>query len=415
MHVLVCGAGVIGLCCAHFLRERGHEVTVIDRESRERDACSFGNMGMIIPSHFMPLASPQVVRRALKWMFDSASPFYVKPRLDADFIRWSLRFVRAANARRAAQASLLLRDLHLASRRLYEQLAAATHNEIGLSTRGMLVLCNTRRGLEEERRAADHAGSLGLAAEIVSRERAAELEPAMRMDIEGAILYPLDAHLTPPRLMATLLRLTEEAGVQFHWAREITGWRVGRHGIEAARTTAGELRADTYVLAGGSWSPAIVRELGITLPIEPGKGYSITLSHPRQLPRHCFALSEANTAVTPMGSALRIGGTMEFSGMNRIVRRERVQRLVDAAVRYFPEFRTQDFEGTTAWIGLRPCSPDGLPYVGRFARYPNLCAATGHAMMGVSLGPITGYLVAEILSDNGTSLPIEALDPDRYA
>jgi D-amino-acid dehydrogenase len=414
MHVLICGAGVIGLACAYFLRERGHDVTVVDRETRERDACSFGNMGMIVPSHFMPLASPGVAGRALKWMFDSASPFYVRPSLDPALIGWSFRFMRAANATRARRAAPLLRDLHLASRRLYEQLALETGNAFDLVARGMLALCRTEHGLAEEAEAAEYANALGVPAEVVSPARAAELDPDVRMDIRGAVFYPLDCHLTPMRLMASLLRLVEEGGVRLLWSTEITGWRTTAGRIGAAQSARGELAADAFVLAGGSWSPATVRELGIRLPMQPGKGYSVTLTHPRRLPRLCSILSEAKTAVTPMGQSLRIGGTMELSGMNRTIRRERVQSIIDAAVRYLPDLRADDFHDVPAWTGLRPCSPDGLPYVGRFARYPNLCAATGHAMLGVSLAPITGFLVADILSGTTPSLPIEALDPNRY-
>jgi D-amino-acid dehydrogenase len=415
MHVLVCGAGVIGLACAYYLRQRGHEVTVVERQTRERDACSFGNMGMIVPSHFMPLAAPGVVRQAIRWMFDSASPFYVRPRLDPEFILWSYRFVRAANEKRAIRAAPLLRDLHLASRRLYEQLAGETHDAFDLVKRGLLVLCRTARGLDEEARAARLAQAMGLAAEVVTPARAAELDPGVRMDIVGAVYHPLDAHLTPSKLMATLLRLTEQSGVNLLWSTEVTGWRASKSRIDAVRTRNGELTADAFVLAGGSWSPGMVRELGIRLCLQPGKGYSITLARPPRVPRLPSILFEANAAVTPMGTTLRIGGTMELSGINLSVRPERVQRLIGAARSYFPELRAEDFQEAPAWIGLRPCSPDGLPYVGRFARYPNLCAATGHAMMGVGLAPITGLLVAEILSGDEPSLPIETLTPDRYA
>ncbi|MGQ0835728.1 MAG: FAD-dependent oxidoreductase [Gammaproteobacteria bacterium] len=415
MRVVICGAGVIGLNCAHYLRERGHEVTVVERETRERDACSFGNMGMVLPSHFVPLAAPGVVPRALKWMFDSASPFYVRPRVDPDFIAWAFRFIRAANAKHASRSSPLMRDLLFASRRLYEELADRTANELGLVKRGMLILCRTAHGLDEEAQAAAVANALGVPGEVVSPARAAELDPGAQMDIVGAVYYPLDCHLTPARLMATLLDLTEAAGVNFRWSTEVTGWRTSNARIEAAKTTAGELAADAFVLAGGSWSPAIVRGLGIKLSLQAGKGYSVTLTRPRELPQLCSALSEARVAVTPMGSSLRIGGTMELTGMNRTIRNERVRAIIDAATRYFPALRPEDFRDAPPWAGLRPCSPDGLPYVGRFARYPNLCAATGHATMGVSLGPITGKLVAEILSDGTPSIAIEALAPDRYA
>jgi D-amino-acid dehydrogenase len=410
----VCGAGVIGLSCAIFLRERGYDVTVLDRETRERDGCSFGNSGLIVPSHFEPLASPGRLRRAFRWMFDSGSPFYMRPRLDAAFLGWTLRFMRAANARHVARSAPVMRDLLLESRRLYGELARRTDNAIGLVTRGMLMLCTTPHGFEEEARAAEHAQALRIPAEVVSPSRAAEIDPGIRMAIAGGVFYPLDSHLSPPKLMAVLLQLADEAGVRFEWSTAVTGWRVSRNRIDALRTAQGEIEADEFVLASGSWSPLAVRPLGIRLPLQPGKGYSITLQHPRRVPQLCSVLSEAAVAVTPIGSALRFGGTLELSGLEGPFRAERVASIVRAVTRVFPELKPEDFSGTPAWSGLRPCTPDGLPYVGRFGRYPNLCAATGHAMMGVSLAPVTGQLVAQILSGEQPTLPVAALDPDRY-
>jgi D-amino-acid dehydrogenase len=414
VHVAVCGAGVIGLSCAIFLAERGHDVTVVDREAPQRDGCSFGNSGLIVPSHFEPLASPGRLRRAFRWMFDSASPFYVRPRLDAAFLGWALRFMRAANARHVARSAPVMRDLLLESRTLYGDLARRTDNAIGLVTRGLIVLCSTRRGLEEESRGAAHANALRIPAEVVSPSQAAQLDSGIRMHIAGGVFYPLDSHLSPPRLMAVLLQLAEGAGVRFEWSTQVTGWRTSARKIDAVQTSRGEIAADAFVLAGGSWSPHIVKSLGIRLPLQPGKGYSITLQHPRRVPQLSSVLSEAAVAVTPMGSALRFGGTMELSGFDGPFRSERVASIVRAATQVFPELRPEDFGAAPAWSGLRPCTPDGLPYVGRFARYPNLCAATGHAMMGVSLAPVTGKLVAQMLSGEEPTLPVAALDPDRY-
>ncbi len=414
-HIVIVGAGVIGLCCAHYLRARGHEVTVVERSPEDRDGCSFGNAGMIVPSHFIPLAAPGMTSLALKWMFDAKSPFYIRPRLSWDLIRWGLRFMRAANAEHVARSAPLLRDLSLASRALYEQLAAETKNDFGLVQRGLLMLCRTQHALDDEAAVAIRARELGLAAEVVSPARTAELDPGVRMAVAGAIYFPQDCHLVPQRLMTTLLRLTRAAGVRFKWSTEITGWRIQGSRVAAALTTSGEMPADEFVLASGAWSPATVRALGLTLPIQAGKGYSVTLPRPRELPQLCSIFNEARVAVTPMGGTLRIGGTMELSGMDESIRRERVAGITEAVPQYFPGFTADDFRDLPVWRGLRPCAPDGLPYVGRFARYANLTAATGHAMMGLSLAPITGRLVAEILSGEKPSLALGLLSPDRFS
>jgi D-amino-acid dehydrogenase len=415
--VVICGAGVIGLCCAHFLRARGCEVTLVEREPEVHDGCSFGNAGMIVPSHFIPLAAPGMVARGLKCMLNARSPFYIRPRLDADLAGWCWRFFRAANAAHVARAAPLLRDLHFASRELFAELAAGTGNDFGLATRGLLMLCRTQRALDHEAAVAVEAERLGVPAQVLTAAQAAALDPGMRMDIAGAVHFPRDCHLNPQRFMATLTRLVRESGATFLWSSKITRWRHAGSRIAAAELDDGrhEIAADEFVLAGGSWSPALGRDLGLKLPLQPGKGYSLTLPQPRQLPQLCSILSEASIAVTPMGATLRVGGTMELSGFDARVRPERVQQIVESMPKYFPEFRADDFRDVPVWHGFRPCSPDGLPYVGRFARFQNLCAATGHAMMGLSLAPITGRLVAEIISGEKPSHDLALLSPDRFS
>jgi D-amino-acid dehydrogenase len=414
-HVVVCGAGVIGLCAAHYLRQRGHDVTVIERNAAERDGCSFGNAGMVVPSHFVPLAAPGMVSLGLKWMFNSRSPFYVRPRLSADLIGWGLRFMRACTAEHVARSSPLLRDLNLASRELYAELAATLPDDFGFTPRGLLMLCREAATFEHEAVHARRAQELGVPAEVVSPRRAAELDPGLRMSIAGAIHFPRDAHLSPNRFLAALTKSLSAAGMKFLWQTEINGWLSEGHRIAAARTSRGDISADEFVLTGGAWSAAMIRPLGLRLCLQAGKGYSLTLPHPRQLPRLCSILAEAHVAVTPMGTALRIGGTMEVVGLDESIQRNRVDGIIESVPRYFPDFTSEDFRDVPAWRGLRPCSPDGLPYLGRFSKYANLTVATGHAMMGVSLGPITGKLVAEIISGEKPSHPLERLSPDRYA
>jgi D-amino-acid dehydrogenase len=235
------------------------------------------------------------------------------------------------------------------------------------------------------------------------------------MDIVGSIYFPKDCHLSPHLFTAGLTRLVQQAGGQFSWNTEVRGWRKGSKGIEAVETNRGALQADDYVIAGGSWSPEIARGLDLKLPMQPGKGYSVTLSIPRRLPAICSILTEARVAVTPMGSTLRFGGTMEMAGMDDSINPVRVQGIIKSAVKYFPELRLEDFNNLPAWRGFRPCSPDGLPYLGRFPQYSNLLAATGHSMMGLSLGPITGKLMAQIVSNERPAVDIQLLEPGRYS
>jgi D-amino-acid dehydrogenase len=414
-HALICGAGAVGLCCALFLRERGYEVTLIERDSAGGDGCSFGNAGMIVPSHFTPLAAPGAIGLGLRWLLDPGSPFYIRPRFDPALASWIVHFARAANREHVDRAGRALRDMLLASRELYEQLADRCDNAFGLTKRGLLMLCRTRAGLEAETRAARHARDLDLPIEIVSPARAAELDPGIGMDIAGAVFYPLDSHLDPRLLMRKLTELATAAGVTIHWSTRLDAWRTTGERIAAATTSQGEIAADEFVVATGAWSAEVVRSLGRRLLLEGGKGYSFTLPNPTQLPRLCSVLSEAHVAVTPMGSSLRIGGTMEFAGLDRSVSERRTRAIAAAAAQYFPALRAQDIAQVRPWAGLRPCTPDGLPYIGRFAPYSNLCVAAGHAMLGISLAPITAQLVAQVLAGERPRIALAPLSPQRYS
>jgi D-amino-acid dehydrogenase len=417
-HVLIVGGGIVGLSVAYYCSRKGHRVTLLERGGRNRDGCSFVNAGMLVPSHIVPLASPGMVRLGLRWMWNPESPFYVKPRFSADLLSWAWKFHRAATQPRVDRAAPVLRDLHLASRDCYREWAALWNNDFNLAERGMLMLCNTERGLEEETKAAEYARRLGIAAEMLTPSETAELEPRLRMAITGSVYFPVDCHLTPERLMAALTREVEVAGVEVTYDAGVDGWRSKGDRIEAVRTSGAvgaEVRADEYVICAGIWSQNLVRDLDIRIPMQAGKGYSLTLESPASLPSVCAILSEARVAVTPMGSSLRFAGTMELTGIDERIDAARVRGIVKSVAGYFPDITPAHLEQATVRSGLRPCSPDGLPYVGRVSRFANLSVATGHAMMGMSLGPITGKLMAETLSDEPLSCSMEGLSPDRYA
>ncbi len=415
--VVIVGGGVVGLCTAYYCARNGFNVTVVERKSPHRDGCSFGNAGMVVPSHFVPLAAPGAVSLALKWMWNPASPFYIKPRLNADLFTWGLKFWRAANAAHVQRSAPLLRDLALASRASFEEFAALPDNDFGLVKKGLLMLCKTHHGLEEESKTAERARALGIPADVLDAKQTAALDPGARMDIAGAVYFPLDCHFSPGRFMDKLQqRLETIPAVNFIWDSEVVGLRIeNERRISAIKISEDrEIEADEFVLCAGSWSPQLAKQLGLKIPIQAGKGYSLTLPQPRQLPQICSILTEARVAVTPMDGALRVGGTMEVAGLNEDINPVRVRGIVDSFCTYFPEFKADNFAGIRPWRGLRPCSPDGLPFIGRTAKFSNFSAATGHAMLGMTLGPATGKLMAEILSGQKPSLEIALLSPDRY-
>jgi D-amino-acid dehydrogenase len=418
--ILVVGGGVIGLSTAYYCARRGHQVTLLDRNPEQRDGCSFGNAGMVTPSHFVPLAAPGIIGTAFKWMWNPESPLYIKPRLNWDLLSWGWKFMGAANVQHMERSAPVLRDLSFASCTCFEELAALANNEFGLVQKGLIMLCLTQQSVDHEAAFARQANELGVPAEVLDTLALKRLEPNMTMNVAGGVYFPKDCHLTPSRFMASLKQQCDKVGVNFLWETETTSWRSSHNGRLEAVTCRGprgtaDYSGDEFVLCAGSWSPSVVRELGLKLPMQAGKGYSLTLQQPRELPQICAICTEARVAVTPMGQSLRFGGTMEIAGLNEDINPVRVQGIIKTVPRYFPKFTACDFEGVQPWRGLRPCSPDGLPYVGRTTRFKNLSVATGHAMMGLSLGPITGKLISEVLSGQTPSIDIQLLNPDRYA
>lgn len=414
--VIICGGGVIGLSCAYYLAREGWRVTVVERNAEGADTCAHGSAGFVSPSHVIPLAAPGMVWKGLKWMMSSRSPFYIKPRLDGDLMRWGWLFARACTERHVRRSAPVLRDLCLGSRQLFVELADITGNSFELKTEGLLNLCQTQECLDHETHGlAALANELGIEAQVLDAAQTAALEPGTRLAVMGSVYFPIDAHLTPRRLMSALTTLLTDMGVKFSWNTSIYGWRAEGGRIAGVSTTAGDLFADEYVLTGGSWSPSMVNGLGLRLPIQAGKGYSLTLEKPRFQLTKSLILTERRVAVTPMGESLRFGGTMEISGHSDNVRPERVEQIIAAARAFFPEITAADFAGLKPWFGYRPVTPDGLPYLGRLGRYANLATASGHAMLGLTLAPISGLLIAELLTGRKPSVDLTLLNPNRYA
>ncbi|MXV17264.1 NAD(P)/FAD-dependent oxidoreductase [Hufsiella ginkgonis] len=410
--VIIIGGGIIGLSSSYYLRRAGHEVTVLDKGKIEGN-CSYGNAGMIVPSHFVPLAAPGMVQQGIRWMFNRKSPFYVKPSLNFRLISWGLKFLAHANSRHVEQSAVPLRDLSLLSKRLYDELAMEPGFDFGLKHRGILAFYKTEQAAEEEAHLVANGRALGLDMEILSAARCRALQPGLELDVLGAAHYRCDAHISPNRLMALLqenLVANDVVVVEEHGVSEVisSGGRI-RKIIAGGR----EFEADEYVIAAGSWSPEVGRMFGLNIPLMPGKGYSFMEKDAKRRLQIPALLCEARVAVTPMDGSIRYGGTMELGKLNRQVNLNRVRGIAEAVPKYFPGLRPLMPAEKDIWYGFRPASPDGLPYIGRSARLSNLVIATGHGMMGLSLGPATGKLVSEVIAGEITGMDIGAFSPER--
>jgi len=412
--VVILGGGVIGLCTAWYCRQHGFDVTLIEAGDAERDGCSFRNAGMIVPSHVVPLAAPGAIMQGLKWMWNRESPFAIRPRMNADLLRWGLEFWKASTPTRVDAAAPLLGQLHLASRQLFEWFADHPEMDFDLVRQGLLMLCRTSKALETGGQLAERARQLGMPAEVFDARQVKAREPDVELAVQGAVHFPQDCHLIPERFMADLQRGLERQGVRFLWNTRATGWRSDGRQLRALATDQGPVNGDQFVLCGGVWSADLVRGLPLRLPLQAGKGYSLTLTQPRQLPRHCSLLTEARVAVTPMGTSVRVGGTMELAASNNAANPNRVRGIAKSFCAYYPEFDPEDFAELKVWTGLRPVPPDGLPYLGRTRHLVNLFVAAGHGMMGLSLGPVTGQVIADLIAGEPSAFDLRLLDVDRF-
>ncbi|AFK04600.1 FAD dependent oxidoreductase [Emticicia oligotrophica DSM 17448] len=421
--ITIIGSGVIGLFSAYYLSKKGYEVTIIERTNGD-DSCSMGNAGMIVPSHFIPLAVPGMIEKGIRWMFNAESPFYVKPRLSVDLISWGLKFYQAANKKQVERAMPALRDISLLSKALYQDLSKDAAFNFAFEEKGLMMLCKTEHSFEEEVEVAHQAKELGLETKILSVAELHKLEPEVKPDVAGAILYTGDAHLYPNQLVKNLKSYLINKGVKFLYNTEVTGFEFEKKEINkikvkqiAGNSTKNlELKTQNLVIATGSWSPNLAEMLNIGLPMQAGKGYSVTYQQNEgQKLNIPSILLEARVAITPMSDNLiRFGGTMEIGGINDEINMNRVRGIIKAVPNFFPNYDIKMPEKEQVWYGLRPCSPDGLPYIGRTNSYKNLIIASGHAMMGLSLAPATGKLVQEIIDNEKNSIDISLYNPERY-
>ncbi|MCL1108134.1 FAD-dependent oxidoreductase [Shewanella schlegeliana] len=423
--VAVIGGGIIGVCSAYYLHKAGKSVVVIDKDEIGK-ACSFGNAGYITPSHFIPLAASGMIQKGLKWMLNPQSPFYVRPSLNVDFLKWLLSFAKKCTPQHTLANQQAILDINLKSLELYQALHLEAEFDFEFHQNGLLMLCNTQQGLNDEATTVAAANKLGLKAKMLTPKDLQQLEPDIQLDVIGASFYPEDAHIAPYEFIVAMKNYLAAQGVEFRQRTEITGFTkdTTNSKIRSAITADGEIRAADFVLANGAWSPKLAKQLGFSLPVQPGKGICISFDSPpvkegaKLECRTPFILSEAKVAVSPLDNGIRFGGTMELGVLSSQessgISLNRIKGLTKSAARYLPDLDTTQVKSEEFWSGFRPCSPDGLPIIGRVDTLANLTLATGHAMMGLSLGPITGKLISEIITKEKTSLDLTPFSPSRF-
>jgi D-amino-acid dehydrogenase len=417
--IVIIGGGIIGLFTAYYLAEEGFEITIIEKTDGS-EGCSTGNAGMVVPSHIIPLAAPGMIEKGLRWMFDAQSPFYVKPRLDWNLLKWGIHFYKAANQKQVEKAKIALRDISLFSKAQYQQLAQKGAFSFGFEEKGLLMLCKTEKLFEEEVETAHQATEIGIKGEILTKIQVHELEAETKPNVVGGVLYPGDAHLYPNILVEELKHYLKYKNVKFEYNSEFTDFEKNSESIsKVIYSKSGEnkqINCDELIIATGSWSQNIAEKLKTNMPMQAGKGYSVTKPQIQGKKINIPSiLLEARVAVTPFDSKkIRFGGTMEIGGINNTIDMNRMKGIVKSVPEFYPEYQLEMPQKEDIWFGLRPCSPDGLPYISRSTKYKNLTFATGHAMMGLSLAPGTGKLVAEIIAGQKPSVDLGLFGVERF-
>lgn len=408
---VIIGGGIIGLCTAYYLSKEGHKVTILDKGSGNAGA-SYINAGYITPSHFIPLSSPGIITKGLRWMLNSKSPFYVKPRLNKHFLDWAWSFKKSATKIKVNQSIPVLKNLNLFSRELYEDMKRSQDFAFVYERNGLLMCYKTEHGGKEEEEIAEIAVKEGMDIKHMTSEELNQQFPKANYNVKGAFYYDTDAHMTPDEFMKQLHEFLERSGVSFIKNAEVEDFEISGTRIVSVKTAEKNYKADEIILAAGSWTPIMARKLKLSIPIEAGKGYSFNVYNETGIVLPSI-LTEAKVAVTPMNGFTRFAGTMELGGINNTINPMRVEAIAEAAENHFNGLKISEEIKLSARSGLRPCSPDGIPYIGRSKKWDNLIIGAGHAMMGWSLGPATGKLISEVIENKKLSLNMKPFNPDR--
>lgn len=414
--VAVIGGGVVGAASAYYLNKLGYQVTILEK-NKFGSGAAHGNCGYVCPSHILPLAGPGVIKKTLKAMFSPNSPFSIKPRLDLSLWSFLIQFARYCNQKDMLEGGKTLQKMLNSSKSLYEELFSSEPLDAEWQTSGILYPFRNPAGMEHfaenNQLLREHFGH---GADRYEGDDVVALEPALKPGLAGGWHFSGDCHLRPDKLMSSWKTLLEAQGVTILEAHEFQGFSQSSSGgkgrAAVAKTARGEVEADAFVVATGAWTPLLNKHLGCKVPIQPGKGYSLTMARPSRCPKIPLIFEEHRVAVTPWPSGYRLGSIMEFAGYDESLKPERIQMLRSGASHYLYEPTAEPV--VEEWFGWRPMTPDSLPIIDRSPAHENVFVAAGHNMIGVSLATATGKLVSELVSGKEPHLPIKPLSIKRF-
>jgi len=409
--VLIVGGGVIGLASAYELGRAGVRVTLIDK-SDPGYGCSYGNAGWITPCFAMPLPMPGMLFKSIGWLTDPESPLYIKPELSVTLFRWLLRFLLSMNRKQMLASVDALTAISKQSLDLYKELARTTDKPFSFEQKGLFMVAQSDDGFRYAKNEMELVATQGIPGRAMGEDEARAFEPSLTKRIKGGVFFEAEAHAEPLQVTQTLAHEAKKHGVQITPKAEVIDFQLNSNGIASARTTQGIFTADQFVLATGSWSPRIAQTLELRVPVLGGKGYAIITDPLEPNPLRPMMLVEKKVAVTPRAGTLRLAGTLELVNQDETFTTRRVEAIVRGAREFMnvPE----KIEYHEIWRGLRPCTPDGVPIIGRTARYPNLILATGHQMLGLQSATGTGKLVADLALNRKPDVDPEPFRATRF-
>lgn len=413
--IAIIGGGISGVCSAYFLHKSGYKVSIFDANKIGVE-CSYGNAGLIVPSHFETLSSPGILKKGLKWMLNPNSPFFLKPKFDLDLLKWIIRFNTFCTTKHVNENKHFLRDINLYSLDLYKQLKQSPDFEFDLKHSGLLMMCKEEKTLKEEQDLVKEAKKLGLDAEILNSDDLKKLEPNASFDVLGASYFKDDSKIQPYDFIIAIKNYLEKNGVSIYENCLIEDINISNGKVVSiVDSSMNNYTFDQYVFTTGIYTPKIAKKFNLNLPMQGGKGFSFITEKNEALNFSTpMILAEEKVAVTPYSDYVRFGGTMMLGVNDLTINNRRINNIKNAANSYINGLDISESSMKDIWAGLRPCSPDGIPYIGRSDSLSNLVIAAGHAMMGVSLGPATGKIVNDLINENNTDLDIQKMNLNRF-
>ena len=408
--VVVIGGGAVGVCCAYALARDGRSVLLLERESLCAGS-SWGNSGLLTTSACAPEAGPGVMGQASRWLLQRDGPFRLRPRLDRRFLRWLWRFRASCTADAARAGTCFLRDRVRENTRLVEALAAEAPRGFSFCANGLIALYTTEDGLAEGTAGAAALRALDIPSEVLDARAVSRLEPGVTDAVVGGVLYPEDAHVDPGEFVQAVAELARSHGARLEERTPVVRLH-GSHRVEAIEGRGTLIRPELVILANGAWAPGLAGGLGLSLLVEPGKGFSLTYPAGSEVFRRPLRLWEARTVVSSMGDNVRITSKLDLVGLDTRVRERRTRASAGKAARFVA--LPAGVGRARTWAGLRPLAPDGLPLIGRSRRVDNLILATGHGHLGVSLGAVTGDTVARIAAGDAPAFDLAPVLPERF-